>query len=182
MAFAPHMDRLRHPVNATGRSCRRAAPLLALLALAALPGCAFFEAPVIQRGHRVTQDLLQDITPGVHSRADVQALLGSPTATSPFGGENWYYISSRTRQRPGRSLLVTDQQTVAVQFDGEGTVRDVRVLTEEDGQAVQMVSRQTPSPGTELSMMQQLFGNIGRFGPTPGQVDTPGGTGTGSGR
>lgn len=183
------MDRPRLPVNA-GRQPRAArrrgrATLTfgALLLLAPLPGCSLFEAPVIQRGHRVTEDRLKEITPGVQTRADVQALLGSPTATSTFSDESWYYISSKTRQRPGRHLLVTDQQTVAVDFDPRGVVRGVRVLTDADGREVDMVERETPSPGTERTLLQALFGNIGRFGPGPtGQTLGPTPAGTPAGR
>ncbi len=177
MAFAPQMERHRHMVNATPpcaglarprpRSWARGAPRLALAAglLAALAGCSLFEAPVVARGHRVTEEQIRDITPGVHTRADVQALLGSPTASSTFGDTSWFYISSRTRQRPGRALQVSDQETVAVDFDGRGVVRGVRVLTEADARPVQMVSRETPTPGNERTLLQALFGNVGRFGP-----------------
>ena len=33
---------------------------------------------------------------------------------------------------------------------------------------VTMVSRETPTPGNERTLLQALFGNIGRFGPNPG--------------
>ncbi len=153
----------RAPRRRPGSRGARLALLAALLVAAG--GCSLFEAPVVQRGHRVTADLLQDIRPGVHTRADVQALLGTPTTTSSFGAESWYYISSNTRQRPGRALLVSDQETVAVAFDPGGVVTAVRVVTEAEAQPVTMVARQTPSPGTERTLMQALFGNVGRFGP-----------------
>jgi outer membrane protein assembly factor BamE (lipoprotein component of BamABCDE complex) len=179
MAFAAEMEPHPATVNARGGgrrggSARRrragatgsaiAALVVASSALA-LAGCSLFEAPVIQRGHRVSSDLIQDIKTGVHTRSDVQSLIGSPTSVSTFGVENWYYISSKTRQRPARALAVSDQETVAVEFDGAGVVRDVRVLTENDMRPVDMVSRTTPSPGTERTLLQALFGNIGRFGP-----------------
>jgi outer membrane protein assembly factor BamE (lipoprotein component of BamABCDE complex) len=162
------MDPQRPPVNAClPRPRRRLGGLVLALAamVAVLPGCSIFEAPIIQRGHRVSSDMIADIKTGVHTRSDVQALIGSPTTVSTFGNENWYYISSKTRQRPGRALAVTDQETVAVEFDGGGVVREVKVLTEGDMRQVQMVSRETPSPGTERTFLQALFGNIGRFGP-----------------
>ena len=40
-----------------------------------------FSSPVIARGHLVASEQLQQITPGVTARADVQALLGSPSQT-----------------------------------------------------------------------------------------------------
>lgn len=155
-------------VDAASRrhGARGAAALLAmLLSAASLPGCSLFESPQVQRGHRVSADLIQDIKTGVHTRADVQALIGSPTSVSTFGVENWYYISAKTRQRPIRTLQIYDQETVAVSFDSAGVVQEVRVLTAEDMRPIEMVSRTTPSPGTERSLLQELFGNIGRFGP-----------------
>jgi hypothetical protein len=41
----------------------------------------------------------------------------------------------------------------------------VQTKTEADSVAVSVVSRATKSPGTEATFMQQLLGNIGRFGP-----------------
>jgi hypothetical protein len=46
-----------------------------------------------------------------------------------------------------------------------------------------MVSRVTPSPGTERSVLQQLFGNIGRVGvPGAQQQRGPGAASPGSGQ
>lgn len=168
------MDRPSRPVNATlpySATARRlpgrgpaSAPGRWLAAMLVLGGCSVFQSPEVQRGHRVSEDLLRDVTPGVQSKADIQALFGSPSQTSTFSDNQWYYISSRTRQRPGRELVVTDQQTVVVEFDGRGVVREVRTLTEADGKPVTMVSRETPTPGNDRTLLQALFGNIGRIG------------------
>jgi outer membrane protein assembly factor BamE (lipoprotein component of BamABCDE complex) len=162
------MDRLARPVNAPPPPRRRGPPArAALLALAlALPlgACSLFAPPVIDRGNRITQDQLSDITIGVHSRADVQAILGSPTTSSTFGDPSWYYIAARSRIRPARYQAVTDQETVAIDFDSRGIVSRVRVLGEADMRPVEMVSRETPTPGNERTLLQALFGNIGRFG------------------
>jgi outer membrane protein assembly factor BamE (lipoprotein component of BamABCDE complex) len=175
------MDRPCHPVNLPGATRWRAAAL-ALGMLLALPGCSIFEAPTVQRGNRVTEDQLKEITPGVQTRQDVQALLGSPTQTSTFGDPTWYYISSKTRQRPGRELMVTDQQTVVVSFDPAGVVREVKVVGDEDAQRVTMVSRITPTPGNDRTLLQSLFGNIGRIGPGASIPTSPGAPGSGMGR
>jgi outer membrane protein assembly factor BamE (lipoprotein component of BamABCDE complex) len=148
----------------SARSARRPLPAL-VLASALLGACSFFDAPVVQRGNRVTADQLREITPGVQTKADVRAVLGSPTQSGMFGDDEWYYISSSTRQRPGRQLVVRDQQTVVVEFDRAGVVRRVRTLGDEDARPVEMVARETPVPGNERTFLQALFGNVGRFGP-----------------
>jgi outer membrane protein assembly factor BamE (lipoprotein component of BamABCDE complex) len=54
---------------------------------------------------------------------------------------------------------------VVVGFDDTGLVRDVRRYTLEDGKLIDPVTRKTPAPGKELSFLEQLVGNVGRFNP-----------------
>lgn len=159
----------------------------AAAALALLGGCSLFQAPVVQRGNRVTADQLAEITPGVQTKNDVRTVLGSPTQTGMFGDDEWYYISSLSRLRPARSSAVSDQQTVVVEFDRAGVVRRIRTVGEEEARPVEMVSRETPVPGNERTLLQALFGNVGRFGPGAAggtqqqQPATPGVGGLGQG-
>lgn len=142
-----------------------------------LPGADLFDSPRTLRGHLVEEEDLRQIVVGVSSRSDVQALLGSPSATGTFDDSDWFYIGGVTRQRPGRTLAVEDQRVLVVRFDNRGTVRELRRLGPEDGRQVQVVSRVTPSPGNERTLMQQLFGNIGRVGPGLGASGQAGGLG-----
>jgi outer membrane protein assembly factor BamE (lipoprotein component of BamABCDE complex) len=154
-------------------------PLLAaLLAAPTLAGCAYlppaperprnvFSTPVVPRGHAVSEEQIQQITPGVTTRADVQALLGSPSQTSTFTDDNWYYFSSATQLRPGRTLAVRDQKVVAIAFNAQGTVTGVRAIGQADMPDVRFVNRETPTPGNDRTILQALFGNIGRFNSGP---------------
>lgn len=167
-ATRPFPD-LRTTLPAAGARYARRAPggrlraLLVLLPLL-LGACSTVQAPVVQRGNRVTADQLREITPGVQTKADVRTVLGSPTQTGMFGDDEWYYVSSNTRQRPGGQLLVSDQQIVVVEFDRGGIVRRVRALDGVGARDVRMVARETPVPGNERTLLQALFGNVGRFG------------------
>ncbi len=172
--------------------------ILALLALPALGGCAYlpplperprdvFTTPIVNRGHPVTEDQIAQITTGVSTRADVQALLGSPSQTSTFSDNSWYYISGVTQQRPARSMALRSQRIVAIDFSPAGTVAEIRQIdyTQGDMPRVSFVDRETPSPGNERTLMQALFGNIGRVGPNPAGnagILPAGGPTTGGGR
>lgn len=162
-------------VNARRRLA--AAPLAALLALS---GCAYlpplperprnvFTLPVTARGHLVKEEDLRQITPGVSTRADVQAALGSPSHSGTFNDDTWHYISAMTRQRPGNTARVFDQRVVTVEFAPNGTVQSVRQVDPREMRSVAMVGRETPVPGTERTLLQALFGNVGRVGPQLGQ-------------
>lgn len=176
---------------AVNRLAANAARLAALAAV--LSGCAslpplpdrprdVFTLPVTTRGHLVNEVDLGQITPGVSTRADVRSALGSPSHSGTFSDDAWYYISARTRQRPGNTPRLFDQRVVMVEFTPNGTVRSVREVEPREMRSVAMIGRETPVPGTERSLLQALFGNVGRVGPQAPQQQGPGFGGSASGR
>ena len=138
-------------------------PIVALLAGLLLGACSFFEAQSQLRGNRVEADQLKELVPGTSTRADVTALIGSPTAKATFDDNTWLYVSQVTRPRIAQTLGVLSQDVVVLSFNDQGVLQGVKHLGQEDAVSVPIVSRTTPSPGTEASFLQQLFGNIGRF-------------------
>ena len=151
-----------------------------LMLLTGLAGCSFLEPPSQVRGNRVTAEQLKDLVPGTSTRVDANSLLGSPTARAAFDDNVWIYISETTQPRVGRVQGINSQDVVQLTFDGRGVLRDVKQLTQKDAQSVDVVSRSTPSPGSEATFMQQLLGNVGRFtaGPAAGGGGSKGGTST----
>lgn len=152
-------------------------PVAVLLTLCA---CSVVETPHQLRGNHVDADVLKELVPGTSTRADVTSLLGSPTAHGSFDDNTWIYISETTRTRVGRLPGITAQDVTTLTFDEGGVLRDVKHLNQDDSRDVRVVSRATPSPGSEASFLQQLLGNVGKFnaGGAPGGArTTPGGSG-----
>lgn len=150
----------------TPRLVNPAPRLVAVAAALFLSGCSLFETPPDRRGQRVQEAEVAQIVTGVSTRADVLALLGTPSATGTFDGENWYYISAITRALPGRASVVEEQRVVAIRFSATGQVAEIRSLEREDGRNIAFADRTTPTPGTERTTLQQLFGNLGRLRPS----------------
>ncbi len=151
----------------------------ALLASAALGGCglpAFMTFPPQVRGNKVDEALLTQLVPGTSTRADVTALIGTPTARATFDDNTWIYIGLVTKPVIAATNEVLDQQVVVLTFDQQGVLRGIDRKSQSDSVPVSVVSRATPAPGNDASFMQQLLGNVGRFSP----VDTSGGHGVGS--
>ena len=146
--------------------------LLSLALVACLLGGCTFLGPVPQlRGNRVEADQLKELVPGTSTRADVTALIGSPTARATFDDNTWLYVSEITQPQIARTQGVLSQNVVVLSFNDQGVLQDVKRLNKEDSVPVSIVARTTPSPGTEASFLQQLLGNIGRFnafGPNQG--------------
>jgi outer membrane protein assembly factor BamE (lipoprotein component of BamABCDE complex) len=133
----------------------------AILVAASLTGCSDNIDP---RGNAPMPDALAQIVPGRVTRSDVVALIGTPATASLFGDDHWYYISSHFQTIAFYAPEELDRQVIVIDFDKAGTVTAVRKLGLEDGKEVAMVPRATPAPGKELSLLEQLIGNVGKFG------------------
>lgn len=148
------------------------------LAAALIAGCSMppgmLSYPPQARGNQVDPDQLKQLVPGTSTRQDVTALLGSPTTRASFDDNTWIYISQITRPVIAGTQGVRSQHVYVLSFDGGGVLRHVETRNKSDALPVTVVSRTTPSPGSEASFLQQLLGNIGRFSPGSALGSTPG--------
>jgi outer membrane protein assembly factor BamE (lipoprotein component of BamABCDE complex) len=134
-----------------------------------LGGCVLFEAPTQLRGNRVDAEQLKELVTGTSTRADVTALIGSPTARATFDDNTWLYITELTRPLIGRTNGIENQAVVVLTFNDQGVLQNIQQVDKAESMPVSVVARTTPSPGTEASFLQQLLGNVGRFTPGPTQ-------------
>ena len=141
-----------------------------------LGGCGLFAPIPTDRGQMVEKQDYDKLVPGTTTRADVTALLGSPTSHATFDNNTWYYIGEVTAPVPLGYPAVQKQQVLVLNFDQGGVLRDVRRLDKKQAHALAMNGHATPSPGSDASFMQQLIGNVGRYNPLGIQNDTLGGT------
>lgn len=133
-----------------------------------LAGCSlpdFMSHPVQARGNKVEPEQLAQLVPGTSTRADVLAVVGSPTARATFDDNTWIYIAELTKPVIGATNTVEDQQAVSLTFDQGGVLRRIERKGASDGLTIESVARTTPTPGTESSFVQQLLGNVGKFSP-----------------
>ena len=147
---------------------------VALAALALAVGAAACAPTVGRHGFQATDVQPSEIVAGTDTRETVRARLGSPSATSTFEDDIWYYISQTTERYTYNRATVAQRSVTAITFDeASGLVTEVRNLTDEDGQQIAMNERQTPTRGRELTILEQLLGNIGR-GQLPRNEEAPG--------
>ena len=145
----------------------------AVSGIAMIAGCA---TSVEQRGNLPTQEKLAEIHPGVTNKDEVVKILSSPSSISIFSDKSWYYISRRTGQFAFFDPDVIDQQVFIVNFDDQGVVKTVDHKGVQDARAIDPVPRATPAPGRELTFLEQLIGNVGKFN-NPGSSKSSSGIG-----
>jgi len=56
-----------------------------------------------------------------------------------------------------------DQQVYIVDFNDQGVVKNIDHRTLADGEPITPAPGATPAPGRELTFMEQLIGNMGKF-------------------
>ena len=129
----------------------------------------------------------QEVNPDTDTKSSVLARLGNPSVKSTFDEEVdddvWYYISSVRQRYAYLRPQIEDRTITAIHFNLDGQVTQVAEYGLEDGVPVNYVDRKTPTRGRELSVLEQIFGTIGRL-PTDrlaGQTAGGGGGGGGAG-
>ena len=118
-----------------------------------------------QRGYVPDADALQGIVAGTDTKATVAQKLGNPSSSATFNSDTWYYISSHDVQTAFFATRSTERNVVAVKFAQNGQVAAVKRYALEDGRVVDYQTRETPTRGRELTLLQQIFnavpGNVG---------------------
>lgn len=143
---------------------KNSAPKMALLALSAagILAVAACAPTVANRGNMVKDYQLVTLQPGTSTKSDVLKALGSPTTQDAFDENVWFYIGQVTEKKGVLDPKVTDERIVMVDFDENGimqTIKDVGGNRED----IPLERRKTPTSGNEVTILQQFFGNLGRF-------------------
>ncbi len=115
------------------------------------------------RGYFIDDVLIAEIKSDVDDKGSVLNVLGSPSNVSTFGTDTWYYVTRKTERLAFFEKKIVDQRVVAIKFDDSGVVAEVKRYETEDARTIVMSERVTPTRGKQLSLVQQLFGNLGRF-------------------
>lgn len=130
------------------------------------------------RGHVAEPDWKQQITVGAATRDQVFDLFGSPSTTSSFGTETWYYVTTKRESFAFFKPEIADQDVIAITFDSAGVVSNIEEVGKDAMRDdVEFSSRKTPTEGHSMTFIEQLLGNAGRFN----RPDS-GSTGVGSNR
>lgn len=134
--------------------------ILALaLCLSTLAACTPMTA---NRGNFLDDYQMKEVVAGQDSRDEVTRKIGSPTSISPFNDNIWYYLGQKTEKRGIFDAKVTDERIVVVTFGQDGLV-DSMVERRDGREDVAIVQRTTPTSGNEVTFVQQMLGNLGKF-------------------
>jgi outer membrane protein assembly factor BamE (lipoprotein component of BamABCDE complex) len=126
---------------------------------AALTACV----PVTKyQGYQAIDEKPASVKVGTDTMTTVRTQFGSPTATSSFDPDVWFYITQTSDQFGAYRPHVRTRDIVAITFDKtSGTVKAVDTFNIADGRVIAFNGHETPTVGRELSVMEQLLGTVG---------------------
>jgi outer membrane protein assembly factor BamE (lipoprotein component of BamABCDE complex) len=116
--------------------------------------------PVVsQRGYLPDPGGEASIRIGVDTKATIQQRLGDPSTQATFTGDAWYYISSTERQVAFFDPKIENRAILAVHFDKDGKVTDLKHYGLHDGHVIAFESRITPTRGHDITFLEQVLGS-----------------------
>lgn len=151
---------------------KKAAAVISLLLISA---CTPVTA---NRGNLLDDYQMKELVAGQDTREDVIRKVGSPTTVSTFNDNIWYYLGQETEKVGVFDPKITRERIVVVDFGQDGLVNSV-VQRKAGREDVVLVSRTTPTSGNEMTVVQQMLGNLGKFNKqSTTNAATTAGTGT----
>ncbi len=149
---------------------RRAAYAAIALSLLSTASCA----PITSySGFQAIESDPKDVKVAVDTKSTVRGKLGSPSATSTFDPNTWFYMNQVKERVAFRRPTVVARNVTAITFNKENEqVVSVNNYTLRDGKVIAFNGRETPTRGRELTILEQLLGNVGRGSMLPRDDET----------
>ncbi len=128
------------------------------------------------QGFQVVDQAPSDVKVGTDTRETVLARLGTPTATSTFDKNTWFYISQVSNKTGFYRPRILKRDIVAIVFDKDSQqVTALNTYALKDGRVIAFNGRETPTRGREMTVLEQLLGSISAASALPqDQNQTPG--------
>lgn len=133
-----------------------------IIAALVLSSC---EKDVENRGYVTKFSDFKQIVTGQTTKDDIQSLLGSPTTKSVYGKEQWIYAGIEETKETFYEPKIKNYEAYIVTFDDTGIVEKVEKKGKESLANIKVSNDKTQTGGSELTVMQQLLGNLGKFNP-----------------
>jgi len=103
---------------------------------------------------------MQQVQPGM-SKEQVKQAFGSPDTTSTIAGDDaYYYISTTQKTYAFFKPWEINRQVVAVYFDQKSSVQQVAHYGMKDGIVVNYAKDETPARGKDMTIVEQILGNV----------------------
>ena len=120
-----------------------------------------------QHGHLVDSSEYEHIIKNSDTKETVIRKLGSPSSKDPLDENTWLYITSIHEKKPFKPSKKIKQKVLAISFDENNTLVSRRLYSIEDGRTISPLEEKTVTYGRKTSLFREIFGNLGKYQPSP---------------
>jgi outer membrane protein assembly factor BamE (lipoprotein component of BamABCDE complex) len=143
----------------TGKTMKKASLTICTAIALSLSACA---PTLAVRGNLLQDYQVASVVPGQDTQSDILRKLGSPTTKAPFDDKTWFYMGQKTEKHGILDAKIDEEKVYQVTFNEQGTVTAIQDVTQRRAD-IPYSRDKTPTTGSELTVAQQLLGNLGRF-------------------
>ena len=120
------------------------------------------ETYVENRGYIFDNEIQEKIVLGM-DKLEIINLMGSPSTESNENGDRFYYISNKFLKNGFLKPREIRRTVYVITFDEHEQVANTEEYALKDGKFINYNSDRTIPKGTELTILQDLFDNVGRY-------------------
>lgn len=117
---------------------------------------------VENRGYIFNPEIQEKISQGMN-KTEIISLLGTPSTVSESTGLKYYYISNKFFKYAFLNPQEIERTIQVISFDENDNVRNIEEYTMKDGRVINYNKDKTLPNGTEVTIIQDLFDNTGRY-------------------
>ena len=117
---------------------------------------------VEQNGILPSSENLQKLQIGVSSREEVKKIIGEPLIIDIQNGESWIYFGQTIEKIAFFEPKLSNRKVILISF-GNKKLKNIEYFSIKDSKIFDINSKKVLSGGRKLTVLQQIFGNIGNF-------------------
>ena len=117
---------------------------------------------VVQNGVPVDNDIFQKLIIGSSTKNQVKKNLGEPLMIDTQKEETWIYFSQKIEKIAFFAPKLKERSVMLLKFKYNKLISK-ESFTQKDSKIIEISTNKVISGGRKLTILQQIFGNIGNF-------------------
>ena len=132
---------------------------LILILCFSVTGCSKL---VEQNGVPVNNEIFQNLIIGSSTKNQVKKNLGEPLMIDNHNEETWIYFSQKIEKIAFFAPKLNERTVILLKFKNNKLINK-ESFTQKDSKIIDISTKKVISGGRKLTVLQQIFGNIGNF-------------------
>ena len=117
---------------------------------------------VVQNGVPTNDEIFQQLNIGKTTKSKVKKILGEPLMIDNQLVETWIYFSQKIEKFAFFEPKLSSRKVILLSFKNNILIKK-ESFSQKDSKIIEISTKKVISGGRKLTVLQQIFGNIGNF-------------------